>query len=1067
MEQQQSQLWDLIKNPGIPLLQLLLLAVTILSYSVMAIAIANSLFVTHVGAADLPIAFMLIGLFSFPAYGLFSTAIDRYNRLTLFRYILLASIAIAVGLRLVLNLDTVAVYYLLLILVFFQWDLYNNILYPSLLTDYFTTLEYKNYAPFIGIAQAVGTIIGGGLTILLSGYWQTAELLWILPAFLTIAYGQLLYLESSQRRVNQKVNSKPVSLLDTLKTLPDLVKSYPLVLFLAGSSFLLVIIYLSSEFLWFNVYGRYFDEQSLTQFLGLMRIGISLVQMLALYGVTRPLLKWLGVSRLNGLYPVTTLVSFIIFFFNGNLAAAIWLHINGDALYKSINLPIHQLNYNAIPPAFLGRVRALSDGLIYSIGLILAGVVLWFCHNYLSLSQITILVGGLTAILLLLRLPMGRFYGQGLEDMIRSDVIDLDNLQEIGTSLPSQSSSAIKEFLTSSDRYSRLKGLELASNLEQTSEFLPEITAVLTAKNSSSITLNNSVRQSIVALLANSKDTEVVSWAESLLLTEQDLILRSSAVEILIAKDYNFSETQIHSLATDDEPVIKTLGGIIAQTQGQEGIEKPTSIHIDITSIPSDKTIQRSIIRAITASNNPQWSGLLQQILAEGDREIKQETLLALTDLATPNELNLAKIAARELKHSARSVRISALKLLAATRCQSMLPQLQEALGDSEPRVREQTAITLAAYGKLGLATAQKSLYSPHNEVVKAAISAIGKVPTRKAGNILFKYLEPDFAQITHTRKWQQQIPDNAPHWQPLKIAIADYHQRLIQRVLYILSCLGYSRPINLVQRILNTKDEKDIANAVEVLASLNQRRFVLPLIPILEQIISPPTTPVSLSPQWLRRKGYNILLEALEAKDRWLRSGALIALAMIPSTAINDPDPIVNTIAKTLIPVQPDRLLPPDNLMNRLLFLKNIPLFKNLSLDELSLIEQAVESQQVLSSETIYTEGSWGSHLYIIGEGIVQIVKTLDGEKKEIKQLASGQYFGEIALFDDAPRWDGAIALSNCTLFKLEKKRFLSLITQRPHIILEICRFLSKRLRETDKYLSAKTNTVTEESKG
>lgn len=82
---------------------------------------------------------------------------------------------------------------------------------------------------------------------------------------------------------------------------------------------------------------------------------------------------------------------------------------------------------------------------------------------------------------------------------------------------------------------------------------------------------------------------------------------------------------------------------------------------------------------------------------------------------------------------------------------------------------------------------------------------------------------------------------------------------------------------------------------------------------------------------------------------------------------------------------------------------------------------------------------------------------KTLDGEQQEIKQLNTGQYFGEIALFDEAPRWDGAIALEDSVLLSLDKKRFISLISQRPHIILEICRFLSQRLRETDKYMSAK----------
>ncbi|MGA1625036.1 MAG: cyclic nucleotide-binding domain-containing protein, partial [Prochlorothrix sp.] len=69
--------------------------------------------------------------------------------------------------------------------------------------------------------------------------------------------------------------------------------------------------------------------------------------------------------------------------------------------------------------------------------------------------------------------------------------------------------------------------------------------------------------------------------------------------------------------------------------------------------------------------------------------------------------------------------------------------------------------------------------------------------------------------------------------------------------------------------------------------------------------------------------------------------------------------------------------------------------------------------------------------------------------------------YFGEVALFDDAPHWEGAIALEDCTLLKLEKSRFISLVTQRPHILLEICRFLSQRLRDSDRVSPSTTEAV------
>ncbi|MEL6501479.1 MAG: cyclic nucleotide-binding domain-containing protein, partial [Cyanobacteria bacterium J06623_1] len=395
--------------------QLLLLAVTVLIYNVMAMAIANSLFVSQVGAGQLPIAFMLIGLCSLPIYGAFSQIADRYTRPQLFRTVLLGSMALMLGLRWLVSLDTTWVYYVLLMVIFFQWDFYNNLLYPGLLTDYFTTIEYKRYAPYLGIAQAVGTLLGGGYTLLLSNHFPSRDLLWCLPGFMAIAFGQLVYLEKSQRRLQAPIESEQVGIVESLKVLPDLGKRYPLVLFLAASTFLLVIIYICSEFLWFSIYGKQFSESQLTGFLGLMRMVISAIQVVFLYGVTRPLLKWVGVARLNAVYPLTTLLSLGGLLFNLKLPMAIALHINGDALYKSINLPVHQLNYNAIPHQYIGRIRALSDGLIYAVGLTLAGAILWLCHLYLSLEQIIWLAISLTVLLLGVRIPMGKFYLQSLE----------------------------------------------------------------------------------------------------------------------------------------------------------------------------------------------------------------------------------------------------------------------------------------------------------------------------------------------------------------------------------------------------------------------------------------------------------------------------------------------------------------------------------------------------------------------------------------------------------------------------------------------------------------------------
>lgn len=1025
------------------LAQLLLIAGTMLVYSAVSMAVANSLFVSKVGASSLPLEFICIGLCSIPAYIFFSQVVDRYSRPKLFRYALLISIALTLVMRCLLILDFSAVYYLLLIFIFFQWDFHNNILYPGLLTDYFTTLEYRSYAPYVGIAQSVGTILGGGLTIILSRYLPTENILFCLPIIFAIAIAQLCYLENSQSLLETETQEKSVGIIESFKTFRGLAKRYPLILFLASSSFLLVIIYISSEFLWFNIYGQEFTDEALTSFLGLMRIVISLVQILVLYVFTRPLLKWLGVARMNVVYPLTTLASLVGLVLNFNLPAAIGLQMNGDAFYKSINTPVHQLNFNGIPREFLGRVRAFSDGLLYAFGLTLAGVILFFSERYLTLVQITCLVGGLTIVLFLVRLPMGKFYAQGLEDLIRYNVIDLDDWQNNSTPLPITSSTAISELLTISDQPMQIKGLELASHIGKPSQFLPQVEQLLSEGDLQ-------IRQGVVDLFRKTPDALALTYFVSLLNQEQ-INFKATALEVLLANNYEFSAEQIQELDQDPNQEIRILAqfannsfAIAQDLINQEELTENSAI---------------AIARMISYSKNRDLLPSLEKLLDRGSDLVKIQSLKSLQEITFLGDITTSKIAISQLQNDNPEVRIAALQLLNISRGDGILEFLEPLFNDPDSRVRQQLADIVAIYGRPGLTFAKKLLTSDNPTIIKTAILAIGKSRDSFADDILFDYLTPKYQEVETTRKWQKQIPLKDPIWQPLVVAIADYQQRVMQEVLYILACLGYSRTVKTVTSVIASTNKRDAANAIEVLASINHRRFILPLMPLLEEKLNPELLEKKIKPnwQWIRKHGYKILLEALKSRDRWLRIGALLPLALLPTMAIKDDDPLVQSIAQEILPQTQQPSIFTNTSMNRLLLLKNVALFKNLTLEELYLIDNVLETQQILAEQTVFSEGNWGYHLFIIASGTISLVKEIDGEEQELEQLSTGEFFGEIALFDDAPRWNGAIALTDCTLLKLEKNRFLSLIAQRPHIILEICRFLSQRLRETDKYRSGR----------
>jgi CRP-like cAMP-binding protein len=68
---------------------------------------------------------------------------------------------------------------------------------------------------------------------------------------------------------------------------------------------------------------------------------------------------------------------------------------------------------------------------------------------------------------------------------------------------------------------------------------------------------------------------------------------------------------------------------------------------------------------------------------------------------------------------------------------------------------------------------------------------------------------------------------------------------------------------------------------------------------------------------------------------------------------------------------------------------------------------------------------------------------------------MGPGECFGEMSLFDDAPRSATAVAESACMLLSLERDRFMSLVGQRPSIALQVCKVLSQRLRSTGQELA------------
>jgi CRP/FNR family cyclic AMP-dependent transcriptional regulator len=81
------------------------------------------------------------------------------------------------------------------------------------------------------------------------------------------------------------------------------------------------------------------------------------------------------------------------------------------------------------------------------------------------------------------------------------------------------------------------------------------------------------------------------------------------------------------------------------------------------------------------------------------------------------------------------------------------------------------------------------------------------------------------------------------------------------------------------------------------------------------------------------------------------------------------------------------------------------------------------------------------------------------------LKDISRGEYFGELALFDDKPRSASALATTDAVLLELSRATLSAYLERRPRAAMAILRTMGERLRETNTLLSerAAKNAVKE----
>ena len=125
--------------------------------------------------------------------------------------------------------------------------------------------------------------------------------------------------------------------------------------------------------------------------------------------------------------------------------------------------------------------------------------------------------------------------------------------------------------------------------------------------------------------------------------------------------------------------------------------------------------------------------------------------------------------------------------------------------------------------------------------------------------------------------------------------------------------------------------------------------------------------------------------------------------------------------------------------------------LFVDLSPREMKIVDGCMHERSYLRDEVIFDEGEEGQAIYFILEGRVKICRHGLSDSP-IAELGRGDFFGELALLDNAPRMAQARAAENCSLAVFFRGDFLALMHSHAliasKIALQLARHLGVRLR-------------------
>lgn len=871
------------------------------------------------------------------------------------------------------------------------------------------TRQAKRLFPLYGAGLILGGALGGMATGPLAAWLGAENLLFPWAGTVVLSFGlarsalrvggALVGPSRARTRSSQSVGAR---LAQGLRT----VRETPLLSWMAVSLALFAVLHYSLTFLFARAAtARFPDADRLAGFLGVFMGATSGTALVVSLFAANRLYAWVGVATAVLALPVVYLAGFTVLSLSLAFAVLLTFRFVQMVTFNGVWSGSWQALYNVVPAERRDGTRTFVDGVALQAGVVLAGIVLILADQVLSPRAVAFIGLGLAALAVVTALRLRGAYAFAVVGALRAGNPDVFLVEEEpfgGVRRDAAALAVAAQTASDPDPAVRRVSLEVLAEIADR-DAVPVFFEALADEDPV-------VRAAALRGLARlGPDAPADGEGRSrltALLADADPSVRLAAVEALANGDGHGRSDDLRPLLADPDPGVRAR------------------VAADLLRSDAAGEAERTLA-AMANSPEAEWRAAGVAVLGAAD--------LAGATVASA-------LADREPE-----VRRAAVTALAGRNSDDAARALVALLEDADPGVRAEAIDALVGMGERAVGPLMAA--ASHEELEHQAMRALSRLPEADR-SVLRVYVRRELVAAVRYQTMLAALPTRAdPRHELLSHALRDRSLRHTLNALHVASGLWDPVGVRLAIENLQSRDPAQRANAMETLDAVGEGELVRPLLSAWEGHGHRSETPEAV---WADLMG---------DADPWLRACAALVAAASPRLrseverlAASDPDSLVrDAAASALGDERAMETLPSLSLMERIVFLRSVPLFVELSPSDLRHVAEIASEHAFPDGEIIAAQGEAGEEMYVVVSGEIGVlVGRVGGSPIEIARRLAGECIGEMAVVSRAPRMATLVAHGPVRTLAIDRRRFERILRERPEASLAVMEVLCERLRES-----------------